>query len=190
MSLSFPKAGESEASRRALEIGSAIVRWGLGVYFVYMGVRKAMDPVGFLKQLHQYQMPLSPLLLNSIAGALPWFEVFCGLLLVVGIAVRGAALLWVAMLIPFSIVVLNRAMHLSVTKAIAFCAVKFNCGCGGGEVVICHKLLENTLLTVLSLWLVYSPRRAFSLRHTLFRSGGNKESPSVEIKPAVQTADR
>ena len=168
MSLSAPREGESASARRAVEIGSAIVRWGLGVFFIYMGLKKAMDPVEFLKLLHQYRMPVSPLVLNSIAAALPWFEVVCGLLLAAGIAVRGTALLLVAMLIPFSVVVLNRAMHLSVTKAIAFCAVKFNCGCGGGEVVICHKLLENTLFTVLALWLVYSPRRAFCLRHNLF----------------------
>jgi uncharacterized membrane protein YphA (DoxX/SURF4 family) len=176
---------ESPAARRVVEIGSAIVRWGLGSFFIYMGLKKAMDPVEFLKLLHQYQMPVSHVMLNSIAAMLPWFEVVCGILLVSGIAIRGTALLLVAMLIPFSAVVLNRAMHLSLTKAIAFCAVKFNCGCGGGEVVICHKLLENTLLTVLALWLVYSPRRAFCLRHSLFDRPQPAEPPSP---PGVEQA--
>ena len=37
--------------------------------------------------------------MNALATMLPWFEVFCGVLLVLGIAVRGTALLLAGMLV-------------------------------------------------------------------------------------------
>ncbi len=93
------------------------------------------------------------LLLNSIAALLPWFEVFCGILLVGGIAVRGSALLLLGMLVPFTWVVIHRAWELHLLQAIPFCAVKFDCGCGTGEVFICRKIAENSLLMLLATWL-------------------------------------
>ena len=107
----------------------------------------------------------------SIAAALPWFEVFCGLLLVCGIAVRGAALLSLAMLVPFTWIVLQRALAIREAKAIPLCAVRFDCGCGGGEVFICHKLLENGLLMVASGLLVAGRDRRWCLRHDLRNPG-------------------
>ena len=51
--------------------------------------------------------------MNSIGAALPWFEVFCGLLLLFGVAVRGAALMLMAMLVPFTLIVLKRALAIA-----------------------------------------------------------------------------
>jgi hypothetical protein len=91
------------------------------------------------------------------------------LLLLAGVAVRGAALVLVAMLVPFTLAILRRALEVQAGQAIPFCAVKFDCGCGAGEVVICRKLIENALLTALAAWLAVSRQgRRWSLRHTLF----------------------
>ena len=146
-----------------------LARMVLGGLFIYMGVSKALHPVEFLKLVRQYDLTHTPLLLNSIAAGLPWFEVFCGLLLVAGVAVRGAALMLVAMLVPFTIVVLNRAMGLHETSGLPFCAIKFDCGCGAGEVLICRKLAENTLLTFASLFLVAWREHRCALRSSLLR---------------------
>lgn len=131
-----------------------LARWLVGAAFLYMGLNKALDPVDFLKLLRQYDLTQSSLLLNSLAAVLPWFEVFCGLLLLAGIAVRGAALTLLALLAPFTWVVLHRALLLQSAQNIPFCAVKFDCGCGAGEEFICRKLLENFLLILLSGWLL------------------------------------
>src|SRR6266545_4408395 len=85
------------------ELTAAIARWILGGVMIYMGVSKALHPVDFLKIVRQYEMVDNHVALNLIAAALPWFEVFCGLLLVCGIAVRASALLCLAMLIPFTL---------------------------------------------------------------------------------------
>jgi len=56
----------------------------------------------------------------------------------------------VTMLVPFTIVVFLRALDIQAAEAKPFCAVKFDCGCGTGEVFICSKLLENALQLLLS----------------------------------------
>jgi uncharacterized membrane protein YphA (DoxX/SURF4 family) len=144
-------------------------RWILGAVYVYMGLSKALHPVDFLKILREYQMIDNHVLLNLIAASLPWFEVLCGSLLLAGVAVRGSSLLSLGMLIPFTLIVLNRALAIHHAKAIAFCAIRFDCGCGAGEVVICHKLLENGLLLLLSVLLVCVRNNRGCLRYELVK---------------------
>lgn len=144
-------------------------RWFIGGLFVYMGMSKALHPVEFLKLVHQYQLTDSAFVLNFIAAALPWFEVFCGILLILGIAVRGSALLLVLMLVPFTIVVLRRALAIHTLQSIPLCAVKFDCGCGNGEVWICRKLAENCGLILLAAWLLSGRGKQLCLRYQLLR---------------------
>jgi hypothetical protein len=139
----------------------------LGALFIYVGLNKALHPVDFLKLIRQYDLVQSAWLLNSVAATLPWFEVFCGLLLLAGIAVRGSSLVLIAMLVPFTLLVLRRALALHSTLGIPLCAVKFDCGCGTGEVFICRKLLENGLLLVFAAWLISGRRRKLCLRYRL-----------------------
>jgi len=144
------------------EYAGLLGRWVLGGLFVYMGLAKALHPDAFLKLLRQYELTDSSFLLNSIAVTLPWFEVFCGLLLLAGVAVRGTALWLLLMLVPFTAVVLHRALGISSLQHIAFCAVRFDCGCGTGEVLICRKLVENSLLILLSCGLLAGRGRSFA----------------------------
>jgi len=155
---------------RKAENLAVLIRWLVGGFMIYMGLVKALDPVSFLKLVRQYDLVQTPLLLNAISAALPWFEVFCGVLLLTGIAVRGATLMLLAMLVPFTIIVLKRALAIHAASSIAFCAVKFDCGCGMGEVFICHKLAENGLLIALSVWLLSGRGQRWAVRYDLFRS--------------------
>jgi uncharacterized membrane protein YphA (DoxX/SURF4 family) len=141
-----------------------LARWLLGVVVIYTGVSKALDPVSFLKLVQQYDVFRNYILLNSIAAILPWFEIFCGLLLMAGIAIRGTALILMVMLASFSGLVLNHALGIMSAKAIPFCAVKFDCGCGTGEVFACHKLPENFFLVILSIGLLIVPSNKFRSR--------------------------
>ena len=152
---------------RAAATGLVLARWILGALFLYMGLSKALHPVDFLKLIRQYDLVQSHTLLNLIAATLPWFEALCGLLLLTGVAVRGSALLLVAMLVPFTIIVARRALAMHATGTIPFCAIKFDCGCGAGEVFICRKLAENTLLTLLAAALIFARHGKLYLRHSL-----------------------
>ena len=151
-----------------------LARWLVGAAFLYMGFNKALDPVAFLKLLRQYDLTQSSLLLNSMAAALPWFEVFCGVLLLAGIAVRGTALTLLVLLAPFTWVVLHRALLLQSAQSIPFCAVKFDCGCGGGAEFICAKLPENTGMFILAVWLLAGRGRVFSALYSLRDSGRDR----------------
>ncbi len=131
-------ARPSSWSRIVTDTFAVLARWLLGAVFIYLGLNKALHPVEFLKLVRQYDLVQKSLLLNSIAAALPWFEIFCGLLLLAGVAVRGTAVMLIVMLVPFTVLVFRRALAIQTAQAIAFCAVKFDCGCGTGEVFICR----------------------------------------------------
>jgi uncharacterized membrane protein YphA (DoxX/SURF4 family) len=170
----------------ARNTAAVLGRWWLGGVFVFMGLHKAFPhPEAFLKLVRQYDLVTSPILLNSIGAALPWFEVFCGLLLLAGIAVRGAALNIVVMLVPFTLMVLKRALALAATSGIPFCAVKFDCGCGAGEVFICHKLVENTILLLLAALLLIGRGRPLCLRYSLFREKAEASDQPAPVQPVA-----
>ncbi len=152
------KAGAAPAKSAALEYGAVLARWLLGALFVYMGLGKALHPVEFLKLTRAYELTSSSLALNVIAAVLPWFEVFCGILLLAGVAVRGAALLLLGLLAPFTFVVLQRALDIATERHLPLCAVQFDCGCGSGEVFICRKIAENIFLMGLCGFLLLSGR--------------------------------
>ncbi|MFZ0826518.1 MAG: DoxX family protein [Verrucomicrobiia bacterium] len=160
-------ASSSSRNRAAAELFAVLARWLLGAAFLYLGLNKALHPVEFLKLIRQYDMVQSALPLNSMAVILPWFESFCGLLLLAGIAVRGTALMLILMLVPFTVLVFRRALAIQSVLSIPFCMVKFDCGCGTGEVFICRKLLENLLLILLSTWLLAGYGRKFCIRQAL-----------------------
>ncbi|HYG35607.1 MAG TPA: MauE/DoxX family redox-associated membrane protein [Clostridia bacterium] len=155
--------------RPGCDFAGVLARWLLGGVFISMGLSKALHPEAFLKLVRQYEMVSQPFLLNSIAATLPWFEVFCGLLLLCGVAVRGSALMLLAMLLPFTGVVLKRALEIAGSQNLPFCAVRFDCGCGNGEVIICHKLAENSFLILLACLLLVGLGQRLSLRFSLFK---------------------
>lgn len=177
--------GSPDHKSAAVEKLAVLARWAVGGFFVYMGMSKALHPEAFLKLVRQYELVGNPFLLNAIAAALPWFEVFCGLLLLVGVAVRGAALMLVLMLVPFTLVVVNRALAIATAQGVAFWTVKFDCGCGSGEVLIWKKVMENALFTLLSCWLLTGQGRPLAARFNLF-SEDFRTSPGLRTTPPVE----
>jgi uncharacterized membrane protein YphA (DoxX/SURF4 family) len=157
----------SDRKSKIIDCATVGARWLLGALFVYTGLEKIWDPVAFLKLVRQYDLVHAPFLLNSVAATLPWFEAGCGTLLLLGIAVRGTALTMFAVLVPFTAVVWHRALVLEAAKLIPFCAVKFDCGCGTGEVFICAKLLENFCLILLACWLLTGRGRRYALAYSI-----------------------
>ena len=141
----------------------------LAATFIGMGISKALDPVDFLKLIRQYDAIAQPWLLNLAAGALPWFEIFCGILLLIGVAGRGAAVVLLAMLAGFTAMIAWRGAAIADMQGIPFCQVRFDCGCGLGEVWIVQKLAENTLLIAVSLGLLTGLGRRLSARYDLVK---------------------
>ena len=152
-----------------------IVRFVLGGLFIYMGINKLGHPIEFLKQIHLYHMlPESPpYFLNTTAIVLPWIEVLCGVLLVVGLAVRAAALQVLVMLSVFTPAILLRALAIRHETGTAFMDIAFDCGCGSGVVITWIKLLENSGLWLLASYALVSGSRRFTLTMLLERRKAN-----------------
>lgn len=134
-----------------------------------LGLVELSGPVDFLKLIREYKMfpEQAWRLLNLTAVVLPWIEVLCGLFLIFGVGVRGSSLVLLVLLIFFTIVVAWRATGIHQAGGIAFCAIKFDCGCGAGEVLICRKLAENVALALLSIGVLLSRSRRFCLKKNL-----------------------
>ncbi len=144
-------------------IPSVVARLVAGAYIAYLGYQKIGDPIHFLKLINQYEMIPDGwyLLHNFMVVVLPWLEIVGGLALIVGVLLRGTAILMTALVALFTVVVFLRAMGF-VADGTPFMEVAFDCGCGGGPEIIWQKLLKNMGLMVLTLWLCYSNSRRFS----------------------------
>ncbi len=90
----------------------------LGALFIYASIDKIIHPLAFAQVIHHYRIT-PPELINYIAIAMPWLELFTGLLLLIGCKVKGSNLIIGAMLIFFIIL-------LSVT---AIRGINVSCGC-------------------------------------------------------------
>jgi uncharacterized membrane protein YphA (DoxX/SURF4 family) len=148
---------------------SLLARLLLGGVFVALAVLKLVDPVGFLKAVRQFGVvaDTDPTLLNAVAAWLPWLELWCGLLLLLGVGVRGAALLVLVMLLVFTPAIASRGLELQRAGGAAFCDIAFDCGCGTGVVNVCSKLAQNTGLIALALVALLTRPRRFALRPAL-----------------------
>ncbi len=142
-----------------------VARLVLGGMFIYLGCMKLKDPVAFLKLIREYDMiPAGAyLLLNLSAAALPWVEILCGVFLLLGTALRGTGVLLVGMLGTFNGALILRALKIFNEGGVAFCDIRFDCGCGTGEVFICSKLLENFGLFALAILVIWSKSRTLGL---------------------------
>ncbi|MCD6338296.1 MAG: DoxX family membrane protein [Verrucomicrobia bacterium] len=144
-------AKKSAPGRKLLAAARFLPRLVAGGVFVWFGIQKALDPVDFLKQIHAYEFFPEGLWMNWTAAILPWAEIVLGACLVTGIRLRPAALLSVALLVFFTAAVFLRGWALHAETGAALCAVRFDCGCGAGEVWLCRKLAENGVLLAAAL---------------------------------------
>jgi len=86
-----------------------VLRWGLGVIFVYAAYSKILDAPSFAEEISYYHMlPMQQV--NWMAIFLPWLELVCGICLLTGFSWRGAMWLVIAMLIMFTYAI-GHAVH-------------------------------------------------------------------------------
>lgn len=94
------------------------VRVLLGGVFVYASISKIADPVTFAGSVAAYRI-LPYFASYLVAAVLPWLELFCGLLLILGTRVRGSAVIVGA---------LNLVFIAALASAIAR-GLDIDCGC-------------------------------------------------------------
>ena|ERR1700726_2943103 len=92
----------------------------VGGVFIYAGIIKALDPVGFANDIDNYKI-LPWTMAAGLAFYLPWLEIFCGLALVFRFLYRGGlSILTVLILIFIVATIAAKARGLDIT-----------CGCFG-----------------------------------------------------------
>jgi len=123
----------------------AAVRIALGAVFIYAALLKIADPVAFAGSVAAYRI-LPYFGSYLIAAALPFVELTCGVLLVLGYRVRSGALI---------IGALNLVFIVALGSAIAR-GLDIDCGCfkQGGEKTTPWMALARDLVFLAMTWFV------------------------------------
>lgn len=157
-----------------------LARLAVGGMFAYLAILKLRNPIEFLKLTKQYGvLPLDPpIFLNLTVVVMPWLELVSAIALLLGVARRGAALILAGLLLFFTPMLALHANTLLATsgKFTSYCAVKFDCGCGTGEVFICRKLAENVALLLATLVALFSSSRRYCLASLFGRRARQPET--------------
>lgn len=95
-----------------------VLRWFLGMTFIYASCHKVIDPSYFAKIMYGYEL-FPAFSINLIAILLPHIEFYAGLFLIMGIYPRSAAILINGLLLAFI-----TALSINMIRG-----HEFDCGC-------------------------------------------------------------
>jgi putative oxidoreductase len=128
-----------------------LARLVLGGVFLYAGFVKIADPAAFAGEIAAYR--LLPYFGNYLSAAvLPWLEVICGVLLIVGYRTRAAA----------AVILLLTTLFMAALASTIVRGLDIDCGCfrhGGDKTSAWTALGRDTLLFVAGLFVVRAQRR-------------------------------
>ncbi|RQW88368.1 MAG: DoxX family membrane protein [Geobacter sp.] len=133
------------------------LRVGLGLVFVYAGFLKVRDPIAFAGSVAAYK--LLPYFFNYlVAATIPWVELICGTLLIIGYRVRASAGIVATMNILFIALLASTIMR----------GLDIDCGCfrqGGEKTSAWIAILRDILFLSAALILIaeQKERKFFSL---------------------------
>lgn len=137
-----------------IRIVGVVARFGLAAVWLISGWIKFSDPTQTVVAVRAYQL-LPAELVRPVAAVFPVFELVLGLLLLLGLAVRSAAVVSAAALI-----VLIGAIASAWARGLSI-----DCGCfGGGGVAevdwrdYATEIARDVGFVALSVWLIVFPR--------------------------------
>jgi len=116
------------------------IRIVLGVVFIWASIDKIAHPAGFAEAIYNYRM-LPHWTINLMAIIMPWLELICGILLIVGVLWRGSAFM-IGVLLAVFIVALSSAL---------IRGLDISCGCFtvDGDHGIAVDLLVRDILMII-----------------------------------------
>jgi len=140
-----------------------VVRVFLGLLFIVSSVDKLANPDAFAQSIASYRM-LPVWLPPFMATILPWLELLCGFSILFGAFTQGASLLLTAMLIIFTFAVLVALVR----------GLDISCGCFTQDPAAGRigwmKVLQNSTLIVLTIFLYFARSESYSLLQLLQKS--------------------
>jgi uncharacterized membrane protein YphA (DoxX/SURF4 family) len=141
---------DRELARRArnerLEWLCLGARVALGALFVLAASLKLKNPQGFAEAIEGFKL-VPEHLVKVLVFAIPWTELFAGVLLIVGVWARASALLISTLLLGFIGGIASVLLRGLSTKCACFGELEWPCG---GEVGAC-QIIRNSVLIALSL---------------------------------------
>jgi len=152
---------ERSVSRRerVRDVVGLLARLGLASIWLISGILKAADPRQTLVAVRGYRIfPES--LVGVVAAALPYLEIALGLLLLVGLATRLAAVLAAVVLVAFIAGVISAAAR----------GLSIDCGCfggggdvGAGQTAYTAEILRDVGFLLLAGYLIVRPDTPLSV---------------------------
>jgi uncharacterized membrane protein YphA (DoxX/SURF4 family) len=151
----------TEVSRRhaVLDGVGLLARLGLAAVFLVSGGLKAADPRETVVAVRAYDL-LPESLVSVVAATLPYLEIAVGVLLLVGLATRLAAVLGAVLLVVFIAGVISAAAR----------GLSIDCGCFGGggpvdagQTAYTAEILRDLGFLVLAGFLIYRPDTPLSV---------------------------
>ena len=133
-----------------------LLRFILGLVFLYASVGKILDPKAFAENLIAYRIFDSPQWLKYVAVTLPWTEWFCGIFLILGVLVRSVSALSTGLLFVF----------LAGMVSALWRGLEIHCGCFGSphETIGTFSLVRDGFFFLVSLVVLSSPVDPYSLQ--------------------------
>lgn len=147
------------ATPLALDVLGLLARLLLAAVWFVSGIAKASDHVQTEIAVKAYQL-LPDSLAVAVAAVLPYLEIAVGVLVLVGLATRLAAILSLLLLVAFLIGVISAAAR----------GLSIDCGCfgGGGQVAAgktayTWEILRDSGLFIVAAYLAVRPGSVFSI---------------------------
>jgi len=126
---------------------SVTIRFVLGAIFIAAGIPKILDTASFASVVYNYHL-LPDILINVFAITLPWVEVIIGGMLILGIWLPGAVVLYNLLMVAFiSALIFNMARGIDIS-----------CGCfstDSEDIIDMGTIFRDMLMLCASLYLTY-----------------------------------
>jgi uncharacterized membrane protein YphA (DoxX/SURF4 family) len=144
---------------------SVIFRWAVGLIFIYASMDKLFHPSAFAVAVYNYKI-LPGGLINLVAITLPWLELVCGILLIIGLFPRAAALILSVLLVVFFF-----ALSISLYRGIDISCGCFTVSTTADKIGISY-MLRDLLVLALSIQILFFDRNLLSIERLLFLRQG------------------
>lgn len=139
-----------------------IARLVLGALFIVASFDKIADPLAFAASITNYKLTSSFVALAS-ATVLPWIELICGVLLLLGFLRNGAGLVLMCLMAVFTVAVISALAR----------GLDISCGCFTQDPTAARigwwKVGENIGLLLLSAIVTFSKNPALSVEQMFGR---------------------
>lgn len=147
-----------------------VFRLIVGFVFVMYAVDKIANPSQFAISISKYQILPTPVI-NLFALILPWIELLCGLMMILGVRLRASSLAISGMLVMFIFALLN---------VIARNIPDVSCGCSGTpEPVGFKKIAEDTFYLIASLYVFFYPNTWATLEQFVSNAESAQQTPTL-----------